>query len=304
MTNEPPGGTWGYWWEYGDTPGNIDDAWARLRKEFDERMIQIPISGPDWTDMPPFDEKKLTMAGSLGSIDIHSYHGVTDEGEENLRKWASWSHEQGKPFFLTEYGNMNLGWGGDDANQKSFAAALSNASDVLRALHAGVDGMNRWSFTNRGDLDGQWQLVKTFNLESRTYLTEVVPEPEAYYGFGIISRFLSKYSSLVLSEIDHDDKNILSAALLSPKGELSIFLVNLEDQTITIRLKLKSYKNKSLQIYQVTKEMVNQPGFELNSIDKFKFNSLQEKKITLPAKSITTISSYDLGHDKNGVVLE
>lgn len=38
---------------------------------------------------------------------------------ENLKQWASWAHGQIKPFFLTEYGNMNLGWGGDDPNQNS-----------------------------------------------------------------------------------------------------------------------------------------------------------------------------------------
>ena len=26
MTNEPPGGTWGYWWEYGENEGKIEDA--------------------------------------------------------------------------------------------------------------------------------------------------------------------------------------------------------------------------------------------------------------------------------------
>ena len=113
----------------------------------------MPISGPDWTDMPPFEEEKVGFSEYFGAIDIHSYHGVGEEGEENLRRWATWAHSSGKPFFLTEYGNMNLGWGGDDPNQKSFDAAISNACDVLHGFRAGVDGFNRWSFTNRGDLD-------------------------------------------------------------------------------------------------------------------------------------------------------
>jgi hypothetical protein len=301
MTNEPPGGTWGYWWEYGDTKGNIADAWVRLKKEFDDRRINIPISGPDWTDMPLFDEERLGMAHSFGAIDIHSYHGVTDEGEQNLRKWAEWSHAQGKPFFLTEYGNMNLGWGGDDPNQKSFEAALSNASDVIRGLRAGVDAFNRWSFTNRGNLDGQWQLVRTFDLESGTYVSEVTPEPEAYYGFAIISRFLSKYASVVSCTIDDPDQKILSAALLSPKGELSIILVNLEEQAVSIDLDLTSYGNKSMQVYQVTREKVLQPGFKLNAMDKF--NSRDGKKMVLPAKSITNISSYALENDDKGIIV-
>jgi hypothetical protein len=117
MTNEPSGGTWGYWWEYGENSGKIEDAWARLKQEFDNCGITVPISGPDWTDLPPFNESKLAFTENLGAIDIHSYQGVKPEGEETLRKWAYWAHKQNKPFFLTEYGNMNLGWGNDDPNQ-------------------------------------------------------------------------------------------------------------------------------------------------------------------------------------------
>jgi hypothetical protein len=35
------------------------------------------------------------------------------------------------------------------------------ASLVVRGINAGVYGFNRWSFTNRGDLDGQWRSIKT-----------------------------------------------------------------------------------------------------------------------------------------------
>jgi len=69
---------------------------------------------------------------------------------------------------------MNLGWGSDDPNQKSFDAALSNASDVIRGLRAGVDAFNRWRYTNRGNLDGQWQLVKTFDLETGKYVSDII----------------------------------------------------------------------------------------------------------------------------------
>jgi hypothetical protein len=282
MTNEPPGGTWGYWWEYGDTPGSITDAWQRLKEEFDHRQINIPISGPDWTDMPPFEPEKLGFAEYLGAIDIHSYHGVTPNGEENLRKWAEWAHQKGKPFFLSEYGNMNLGWG-------------SNACDVLRGLHAGVDAFNRWSYTNRGDLDGQWQLIRTYDPESGEYLQEVIPEPEAYYGFAIISRFLSKYSSTVACEVSIPDSILLSAALLSPSGKLNLILVNQEDEPLTVKIGLSSYASKTMNVYQVTKESVASPGFRLNPVDSF--NSSDKKKLVIPAESITTISSYQLRHE-------
>jgi len=36
----------------------------------------------------------------------------------------------------------------------------------VRGINAGVDGFNRWSFINRGDLDGQWQLLRTWQSET------------------------------------------------------------------------------------------------------------------------------------------
>lgn len=301
MTNEPPGGPWGYWWEYGDAKGSINDAWKRLKEEFDARGIAIPISGPDWTSMPPFDESKLSFAPYLGSFDIHSYDGVTSDGEANLKLWAEWAHAQNKPFIMTEYGNMKLGFGDDHPGQKSFDAALSNTNDVIRALRANVDAVNRWSFTNRGDLDGQWQLIQTYDRKTKTYLKNVVPEKEAYYGFGIISRFLSKYSTTVDVTANQPDSVLMSIALLSPKGELSVFMLNPSEQNLNLNLEISSLPNQQLNIYQVTKETVNQPEFELNSIGEFSSN--KKKQLILPARSITTVSSYLLKNSDSGIII-
>jgi len=299
MVNEPPGGTWGYWWEYGDTKGKIDDAWKRLKEVFDERGITIPISGPDWTDMPPFDEKKLTFAPYLGSIDIHSYQGISAGGEANLKKWADWAHTNHKPFFLTEYGNQRLGW---TTPLNTFEHSLSNVNDVIRAIRADADGMNKWSFTNRGDLDGQWQLIKTYDTEKKAYLKNIKSENETFYGFGIFSRFFSKYSSIVECTTSLPDSVLLSAAILSPAGELSIFILNPTDDDLNISLHIASFPGKQMNVYQVTKQMVSQPDFELNAMQQFK--SSKKKSLLLPSKSITTVSSYLLYHSDNGIILQ
>jgi hypothetical protein len=302
MTNEPPGGPWGYWWDYGDEKGSIEDAWKRLNEEFNARGITVPISGPGWTSMPPFEEEKLTFSAYLGAIDIHSYDGVTPDGEANLRRWAEWTHAQGKPFFMTEYGNMSLGYGDDHPGQKSFEAALSNANDVIRALRAHVDGVNRWSFTNRGDLDGQWQLIQTFDRQAKTYLQTVLPENEAYYGFAIISRFLPKYGTTVELTTTSNDSLLMGVAMVSPAGELTTVLLNPSDSDHLIRFETLSFPEKPLYVYQVTKEVVNRPDFKL--LPQESFSSNNKKRIKLPARSITTISSYALGASDKGIISE
>ncbi len=301
MTNEPPGGTWGSWWEYGGEEGSINDVWKMLHEEFTERGIKVLISGPGWTDMPPFEEEKLVFAPYMKSIDIHSYHGVTPAGEENLRKWAAWSHNQGKPFFLTEFGNMNLGWRGDNPAPKTFDAALSNAQDVIRGLRVNVDGFNRWSFTNRGDLDGQWQLIQTWDRDKKEYLADIVPEREAYYGFAILSRFFSKYASTVSCDSNVPDSLLMKAALLSPKGELSVFLVNLQDTPVDVLLEVVNLPEKTMHIYQVSEEILARSEYEMNAIETF--SSRKSKQLLLPARSITTVSSNHLKDSDNGIIV-
>ena len=178
---------------------------------------------------------------------------------------------------------------------------LSNANDVIRALRAGADGLNRWSFTNRGDLDGQWQLIHTFDRENKTYLTEIKPENEAYFGFGIISRFLSKYSSTVLCTVNQPDSVLMSLALVSPAGEISVFLLNQSNEEHIVSLKIENLTGKILNVYQVTKENVSKPDFELNTIRSF--NSTKAEKLVLPARSITTVTSYSLTNNDHGIIL-
>jgi len=63
---------------------------------------------------------------------------------------------------------MSLGFHDANPAPKSFKASLSNASDIFMGMNLGVDAFNRCSFTNRGDIDGQWQLVKTYNIPTKT----------------------------------------------------------------------------------------------------------------------------------------
>lgn len=45
--------------------------------------------------------------------------------------------------------------------------AFKDAELVVRRLDAGVDGVNRWSFIQRGDFDGPGQFIETWETKSR-----------------------------------------------------------------------------------------------------------------------------------------
>lgn len=141
-----------------------------------------------------------------------------------LNDWTQWAHRHIKPFFLTEFGNMNLGWEGSNPGPKSFATSLSNASDVVCGLNIGVDGFNRWSFVNRGDLDGQWQLVRTYDIEKKCYTKDVTPEKCAYCGFAMLSRFLGKYASMLAWKTDYCIDGVKPTVFRNRDGNLHFLL--------------------------------------------------------------------------------
>ena len=113
----------------------------------------------------------------IGAYDLHSYYAGFDwhpgggyplaVAEKRLAQWRKWSAARGKPLFLSELGTMIYGWGGSRPGPSTWEAAIKDAELVVRALNLGVDGFNRWSFVNRGDLDGVWQMIQTWTRHGR-----------------------------------------------------------------------------------------------------------------------------------------
>jgi len=65
------------------------------------------------------------------------------QAEERLSKWAAWAHAHNKPLFLTELGTQTYGWGYSNPSPGSYKSSLKDASLIVRAIRAGIDGVNR-----------------------------------------------------------------------------------------------------------------------------------------------------------------
>ena len=301
ITNEPPGGTWGSWWSMGTKDAPLTSALKAVRTALDRKNILLPISGPDWTDLPPFDADKIDFDNYIGAYDIHSYQGVDSKKQEIIKNWVKWAEEHKKPLFLSEMGDMKLGWGDDNPGPKSFKAALSNAETILRGMEEGVDAFNRWSFTNRGDLDGQWQLIRTWNIEKKEYLKHVEIEPIAFYGYGIITRFCVKHSEIVSSKIEGDSA-LLSQTLKSPSGQLTTYILNHGDKSTNVELKIIGRPDQNFFVYRVTEMEIRNPEFKMNSIQHFKLPVSEIIRFIIPPQSIYVISQYNLGYKDPGKI--
>ena len=311
IANEPPGGGWGYWWSNGPGIDPFPPAYKVVREALDRHGIALPLSGPDWTDSPKLDPAKMGFAQYLGAFDIHSYIAPTANFSRTLDEWAQWAHRQGKPFFLSEMGDMSLGWKTDNPGPKSYEAVLSIAEKVLRGLSAGVDGFNRWSFLNRGDQDGQWQLLRTWDRDAKRYLEHAEPEPVPYYGYAMLTRFSAKHSQVLPCEWQFQTKNsnpprAFAAALLSPKGQLTLIVANREAAAFETHFRWDGLSRKTvLHRYELTEDKLKEPGYKLAPEDRLTVTASQPGfNYTVPPRSLVVFTAHDLAPEAPGVIAE
>lgn len=298
IANEPPGGTWGYWWSRGEDNAPFTPALRAVRRALDRRGLGAQLCAPDWTNLPVLDPNKLDFADVVGAFDIHSYGPLDDKGQAILADWARFAHAQNKPFFLTEMGDMSLGWGESHPGPASFAAALSNADKVIRGINVGVDAFNRWSFTNRSDLDGQFQLLRTWDRDKKVYTLRVTTEPVAYYGYAILTRFIRKYSKVLQCTFAPEHSDTLQvAALRSPRGEFTFVVVHRGPKPVTLCWHVHGLEGDiRLQHFQVTESRLQSPDYNMQA-DRITSLSPSQATLhgTLPAQSITVYTSVN--HD-------
>ncbi len=316
ITNEPAycHAPKGYdWWRNPQGSMSIAPGLKAVRAALDKRGIDLPLSGPDWVQLPGVVKLKKDLLAEIqdyvGGYDIHVWMGINESEERDLAGWAKWAHEQNKPFFLSEIGDARLGGlhYSSSAGPRSYQTTLSLAEIVLRGINAGVDGFSRWSFLNRGDIDGQFQLIRTWDMEKKRHLKDVEPEPVPYFGFAMLTRFMAKYSDVLKCEVDKQDQaKVLAQAVRSPRGNLTLIVLNLDDTAHETAVEISGLKGSmSVYRYQLTEAKAEQSDFKLEPEKEFK-SSKGVLKFTekVPAMSITTYSTYKLSHSEPGITAD
>lgn len=301
ITNEPAA-VWGWWLGSDGKPASLMPALHAVRRELDRRGIGVGLCAPDWTmgqNTLDFDfDDKVTAA-----FDVHNYAYFPNTQVEKL--WADMAHARGLPFFVSEFGD----WAGGSPFSDRFAAAprsypnqLVNAEKVIQGMNVDVDAFNRWSFTNRGDLDGQWQMVRTFDTNRWEYFNRVVPEPVPYFAYGILTRFMAKHSAVL--RIENSNADLIAAAVRSPKGNLTIYLLNKAEANTEVKL-VVTEPSGNLYKYQVTESALGDPQFQLNPLGQFTLSTTGEGVTDkLPPMSITVYSNYRLMNSDPGITAE
>jgi hypothetical protein len=258
-----------YWWLIPPDSGMKQDgarqarylaeAMRKVRAALKQADLPVQLMGPDFTDLPVFEKLAAEpWFAEVDDVDFHSYCSCFD-WEDPKRQSAWWAYRMGdrlnqtlmkyraettavgKGLFLTEAGTQTYGFKADDPAPGSFKASLKDTQLLIRALNLGIDGFNHWSFVNRGDQDGQWQFVDTWDRRWKLWLDEAVPHHDAYYVLGLATRHMPMRAHVLATQVAGGQidniSRVWAAAVRSPQdNSLTLLIVNDADQPWTTRL--------------------------------------------------------------------
>ena len=310
FVNEPGEG-WSWWQSEADleTTECLDPVFGIMRKALDDKNISIPIMGPTYSII--YDTDKIDFNEHLGAYDVHSYMAKFDWYDPDggggfapiaetlgyFKKYIDIAHAEGKPFMVSEYGTFVYGFAvGDVASMSSRDAVLKDAELLIRSMNIGANGFSKWSFMNRGDLDGQWQLIDTWDIKGGKPLSadQIKPHENSYNAFALLSRYVPRDSKIlgttVLGGNDGKYDRVFSTALQTPSGNYTVLIVNDDERPYTVKVDFPGAKGKEFYCY---------------SLDDLTPRKVQPGQlVTLQPRDLVTLSTYHLTADDMGLIKE
>ena len=315
ITNEP-GANWSWWQGPSGGPFPIGPGLAAVRKALDQHGLNLPLSGPDAGLNIP-DALKPNDAFLLGAFDFHDYSikidsesgGYLERQVHDISAWTKSAHGQNKPVFITEFGSVDNPVPPTTPRPDKSETVLAAGEFVIRDANAGVDGFNRWSFLNRGDLDGLWQYIDTWDARHNKLFTEFTPHSNSYFGMGLLSRFTAKHSTVLAANVSdarvRGRQRVFCAAFRSPNGNVTLAVVN--DAPVEFALKLSwagvPPRGRFFR-YRYGKLQYDRADVKINAEPEFSPAPASPWSDSLPPNSLTIYSTFELRHEDPGIVVD
>ena len=294
-------------WESPDGPMPMLPAVEAVSRELIARTLPVTIAGPDLVEAALSADTEA-MATHLGAFEVHTYGGAFDwrtehafdwcypmaEGVEKFAAWARYAHEQDKPFFMGEIGTFDYGMGGSMSEPSSYEASLKDIEYAIRLMNAGVDGFCRWSFVNRGNIDGQWQLVDTWDIDTDRPRTTITPHPNSFFLWGSLSRFISSGATILRGELtggsDGQHQRIFACAVRNPDGSHTLAVINDGDTDADLHVQMDG---PALHCYRIDALARDRSDVRVDPQGEF----AGDFEDTLPPMSLTIYSTHHLHSD-------
>jgi hypothetical protein len=316
ITNEP-GANWGWWNDATGKPLPIGAGLEAVRTALAKRGLNLPLSGPD-AGMEYFNTVlEPDEAIQLGAYDFHDYGihidarsgGFIEKQVRAVSDLVKFAHAQNKPVFLSEFGTLDWPIAPRDTRPTAPDAVLAGAEFVIRDANAGVDGFNRWSFLNRGDLDGEWQFLNTWDTAHSKLLAEFTPHPNSYFGLGLMSRFIAKHSDVLRTTVSNarmqNWQRVFCAAFRSPAGNVTVAVMNDAPEEFALKFAWAGAAPASrFHRYRFGKGQFGRADVNVEPEREFAATPGAGWTEILPGESLTIYSTYELKMSDSGVIVD
>jgi hypothetical protein len=277
----------------------IEQAWQDLRARMDARGLSgLPLVGSGATlPAKTFVPDSSHYWSSFGVYEFHHYQISRETNEEFM--WINRAHQNGKPVIVGEYGQDVFG------KTATYKSILGVARWSLIQLNAGIDGLCHWEFTDWDDMDGKWSMINIWDPYKKELVPyqDITPKINQYYLIGLIHRFTAKNSSVLKTSKDNDD--IFTAALRSPNGNYSIYVLNYSDSTdhdVTFTLDNLAVA-KTLYRYKITENEKDRIDVIIDHDASFNLSPGQNSFTdSVQKNSLYVYTSFRLNPKDNGII--
>lgn len=296
-----------------------EPAYQLMHEKIARENLPVKLSGPDVSmylssELHP---DKQTVFNHFDAYDIHSYltrfdwwkdsmmtfedgfRGEINKISDTEKQYAGWianANKTNKPFIFSEMGTFMNGFGEDTVGVSSYISLLKDVESVIRYSNIGADGFMRWSFLNRGNLDGQWANVRTYDMKHNRLLPSdsIQPQSIPFYMWGLLSRFTPKYAQILASGVDGyqagETQHVFVCTYKDPNtDDLSIYMVNDGEVPVTASLEINT-NQLALKKYTIEEKLF--AGKQFGEVDLIPTEFESNKKLVLPARSLVLLTSY------------
>jgi hypothetical protein len=324
--NNEPHENWSWWKAADGTPQDILAGMQAMKPELDSLKLPCKLVATDG----PFkyeikDEAKYLPY--IGALSFHDYGSVFDwwtnlpymqHTETALLKWKDFARNNGKlPVFMAEFGSFLFGIVKDTDGPARWISLIHDAELVIRLTNAGIDGMNRWSFINRGDLDGHWEMINTWDAKNHRLADSITPHQNSYFVYGLISRFTAKYSDILKTTVTGGAdtatfvaadrsrqplQRVFAATFRSPKSKtISTFIVNDSEIACEAEIDLSALLKGKYFLYELNQSAKDKTDVSVEPIREI---TGLKTTITLQPESLVLVSGYKLKMGDKGIAVD
>ncbi len=141
-------------------------------------------------------------------------------------------------------------------------------------------------------------------------LKHYTPHPNTYFVLGLLSRFTAKHSDVLACRVDGGRsghwQRVFAAALRSPKGNLTLAVVNDAKTEGGLSLKVRGMaQDLTLYRYGIQEAQRDRAEVRIDPQTRHRLSSTAATlKDRLPPMSLTIYSTYRLAHSDDGVTAE